>query len=160
MKNGRIQIYTILFTMECSICMEAIEGETNLSKTECGHAFHFQCLLRWTRRHTSCPMCRRDFVQRQEGEENLPQPISYIDNSHGLVGIPAQVEDVDRFIEIQCEDYEIPERTSVEPCRKLAKEFIRLHRMGNLKPRRKKTQIMRDVLGISCSPEEEGYRSA
>lgn len=145
--------------MECSICMEVIH-DNNLTKTECGHTFHFQCLLRWSRQHTNCPLCRCDFIQRQEDEENLPRPITYLDNSHGLIGIPAQVEDVETFIETQEQYYEIPERTTHEPCRKLSKEFIRLHRMGNLRLRRKKSQIMRDVLGISCSPEEEGYRSA
>lgn len=139
--------------------MEAIQGETNLAKTECGHTFHCQCLMRWSRQHKSCPMCRTDFIKLQEGEENLPNAISYTDNSHGLVGIPAQVEDVDRFLEIQCEHYDIPERTSLEPCRKLAKEFIRLHRMGDLKPRHKKHRFLQD-LGIPVSPLEAGYRSA
>lgn len=47
--------------MECSICIQPIETGSNLSKTECGHTFHFPCLYRWTRDHTTCPMCRYDF---------------------------------------------------------------------------------------------------
>jgi hypothetical protein len=49
--------------------MEAIQGETNLSKTECGHTFHFQCLYRWHRRHTTCPLCRKDFGGFEEETE-------------------------------------------------------------------------------------------
>lgn len=47
--------------MECSICMEAIEGNANISTTECGHSFHHQCLYKWHRRHTDCPLCRKEF---------------------------------------------------------------------------------------------------
>jgi hypothetical protein len=104
-------------------------------------------------------MCRTDFIKLQEGEENLPNATSYSDNSHGLVGIPAQVEDVSRFLDIQCEHYEIPERTTQEPCRKLAKEFIRLTRMGNLKPRHKKQRFLQE-LGIPVCAFEAGYRSS
>ncbi len=52
--------------MECSICMEAVQGETNLAKTECGHTFHFQCLYRWNRKHTNCPLCRKEFGKFEE----------------------------------------------------------------------------------------------
>jgi hypothetical protein len=41
--------------------MEAIEDAANISKTECGHTFHFQCLYRWNRDHTNCPLCRNEF---------------------------------------------------------------------------------------------------
>ena len=55
--------------MECSICMEAIAPGTNTSTTECGHTFHFQCLYRWNRKHTNCPMCRKDFGRFDDEEE-------------------------------------------------------------------------------------------
>jgi len=47
--------------MECSICMQAIASTNNTSTTECGHTFHFQCLYHWNRRHSNCPLCRKDF---------------------------------------------------------------------------------------------------
>lgn len=56
--------------MECSICMEAIQDTSNISKTECGHTFHFQCLYRWNRRHTNCPLCRKEFGSFEEEEES------------------------------------------------------------------------------------------
>jgi len=136
--------------------MEAIQGETNLAKTECGHTFHFQCLIRWSQNHNSCPLCRQEFVKK---EPEQPQQLRYIDNTHQLVGIPVQVVDEDAFIERQEEFYEIPERSYDHPSRKLTKEFIRLHRMGNLRPRRNKTQILHE-LGIPASSVEAGYRSS
>jgi hypothetical protein len=49
--------------------MEAIEGNTNIAKTECGHSFHFQCLIRWSQNHDNCPMCRQDFVKEEPEPE-------------------------------------------------------------------------------------------
>ena len=49
--------------------MEAIEGNNNLSTTECGHTFHFQCLYRWNRKHTNCPLCRNEFGKFEEEEQ-------------------------------------------------------------------------------------------
>jgi hypothetical protein len=144
--------------MECSICIEAIQGETNVAKTECGHVFHFQCLIRWSQDHNSCPMCRQEFVKK-EPEPEQQRETEYIENSHGLVGIPAQVVDEDAFIERQEEFYEIPERAFREPRRRLAKEFLRLTRMGNLTPRHKKQRLLQD-LGIPLCAFEAGYRSS
>ena len=45
--------------------MEAITGETNLAKTECGHSFHFQCLIQWSQKHNTCPMCRQEFIKKE-----------------------------------------------------------------------------------------------
>ena len=58
--------------MECSICMEAVASTSNISTTECGHTFHFQCLYTWTRTHTNCPLCRASFG----GPEIPPPPIN------------------------------------------------------------------------------------
>jgi NACalpha-BTF3-like transcription factor len=55
--------------MECSICMEAIAPETNISTTECGHTYHFRCLNTWIRTQTTCPLCRASFEEPEQ-----PQP--------------------------------------------------------------------------------------
>ena len=46
--------------------MEAIDEGSNISRTECGHTFHFPCLYRWNREHTNCPLCRREFGTFEE----------------------------------------------------------------------------------------------
>lgn len=51
--------------MECSICMDAIDGNSNVSITECGHTFHHKCLYKWNRNHTNCPLCRKEFEEIQ-----------------------------------------------------------------------------------------------
>ncbi len=57
--------------------MEAIQEGSNLSRTECGHVFHFPCLYRWTRKHANCPLCRHEFGTFEEEEE--PEQSSYLD---------------------------------------------------------------------------------
>lgn len=69
--------------MECSICMEAIQGNTNISTTECGHSFHHQCLYKWNRRHTNCPLCRKEFGDVEQeggyGRQNVVQLLGNMD---------------------------------------------------------------------------------
>lgn len=141
--------------------MEAIQDK-NSTKTECEHSFHFQCLLRWSQRHNSCPMCRQEFIKTEsEDEEEPPRERRYIDNSYNLVPIPPQVEDEERFMEVQARDFDIPDREwTHQLSNKMSSEFMRLHRMGNLRLRRKKAQILHDVLSVACSQTEAGYRSS
>jgi hypothetical protein len=55
--------------------MEKIEEGVNVAKTECGHDFHVQCLIKWTRTTPSCPMCRKVFVETQ------PSSLEHIDTN-------------------------------------------------------------------------------
>ena len=50
--------------------MEKIEEGTNISKTSCGHPFHFECLYRWHLKHTTCPLCRKDFGGHEEEDDD------------------------------------------------------------------------------------------
>ena len=45
----------------CPICFEEL-GETNIAVMECGHKFHFKCMVKWnsTDNGDTCPMCRAD----------------------------------------------------------------------------------------------------
>lgn len=52
--------------------MESIKNEYNIAKTECGHSFHFQCLIRWSQSHNNCPLCRQEFVKKEIVEPELP----------------------------------------------------------------------------------------
>jgi hypothetical protein len=49
---------------QCPICMENMRPSTTNTLT-CNHSFHTSCLARWSLAHTTCPMCRSPFAQRQ-----------------------------------------------------------------------------------------------
>ena len=106
-------------------------------------------------------MCRQEFVKNEAEDEEPPQETTYIDNSYHIVSVPANVDNIERFVETQETMFPIPEREWRQPlCRKISKEFMRLHRMGNLRPRRKRNQFLNEILGIPCPQSEEGYRSS
>lgn len=42
----------------CAICLEAYQQGEFLNRIRCGHFFHVECLARWMRRATQCPLCR------------------------------------------------------------------------------------------------------
>ena len=44
---------------ECSICQEELRvDDINVITTVCGHRFHNDCIVKWTKNRTNCPMCR------------------------------------------------------------------------------------------------------
>lgn len=59
--------------LECVICLSGIEeGEIGRRLTECGHAFHVECIDMWLSSHCNCPLCRA--------------PVSVNDSQVGSVG--------------------------------------------------------------------------
>lgn len=57
-------------TGTCAICLSAYcKGETIVwsSYSECTHAFHFSCIDTWVKKRytSSCPCCRRDFIDSE-----------------------------------------------------------------------------------------------
>lgn len=42
----------------CAICLEAYQEGELLTALRCSHYFHVECLARWMRRATLCPLCR------------------------------------------------------------------------------------------------------
>lgn len=51
--------------------MESINEGVNISKTQCGHTFHFECLMKWSQTNPICPMCRCDFVEKQPSDVTI-----------------------------------------------------------------------------------------
>jgi len=45
----------------CAICLEAYQRGEFLTSLQCHHFFHVDCLGRWFRRSTQCPLCRQDY---------------------------------------------------------------------------------------------------
>lgn len=132
--------------MECSICMDAIQGDKNISTTACGHTFHHQCLYTWHRRHTNCPLCRKEFGTSEEEEyggygRSIAQ---YVQQMLTLSATPFLIRptrlDVDRvaarhYAELPLEDFtgEIEERdielvmTQAEVSHETAHTYLRYY---------------------------------
>jgi hypothetical protein len=45
--------------MECPICKDTISETETPFWTPCCHAFHAQCIRKWTSINPSCPVCRQ-----------------------------------------------------------------------------------------------------
>ncbi|KAJ5287327.1 hypothetical protein N7478_003013 [Penicillium angulare] len=63
-------------TAECSICMEAVEIDTEVTVLPCTHWFHFSCIEAWLNQHNTCPHCRRsiDSTHCATGENTNQNP--------------------------------------------------------------------------------------
>ena len=48
---------------DCPICYDTISAKDS-KVTRCNHEFHNSCLERWTRDHSTCPMCRTLIVPK------------------------------------------------------------------------------------------------
>ena len=44
-------------SQECPICLETL-GMKNVVTTDCGHTFHFSCMIANMKNSTTCPLCR------------------------------------------------------------------------------------------------------
>ena len=53
---------------ECSICLEAVEGNDAL-ETNCGHVFHHDCISEALLHSEDCPNCRSKVYELQNSED-------------------------------------------------------------------------------------------
>ena len=49
-------------TEVCSICLEKIVTNEEISTLSCRHFFHYNCILEWGKRKASCPTCRENIM--------------------------------------------------------------------------------------------------
>jgi hypothetical protein len=57
--------------MECSICLDCIDGTKNQVVTECGHCFHASCLMKNVSHNGfGCPYCRTTMAEEQAKDED------------------------------------------------------------------------------------------
>ncbi|KNH05667.1 ubiquitin-protein ligase synoviolin [Perkinsela sp. CCAP 1560/4] len=69
----------------CVICMESLSSDCHgdvAKKLPCGHIFHAFCLFRFIEKDTSCPMCRRNFIQayyrtREHKDSPIPKTLDW-----------------------------------------------------------------------------------
>ena len=58
----------------CPICLEeVIDSDNNKKVLHCNHVFHKNCIDRWLRTRSQCPVCRRR-VQSRPRDRHLPPP--------------------------------------------------------------------------------------
>jgi len=53
---------------DCSVCYAALPPRSNHVFTLCGHLFCVRCLLKWWDTSSSCPICRADLLERDDGD--------------------------------------------------------------------------------------------
>ena len=76
--------------MECPICMECFNSESNCVITECNHSFHANCLMTHVAHNGfGCPCCRSEMAK--EPEESV---FSDDDDEESLELSPANSESV------------------------------------------------------------------
>ena len=84
---------------ECPICFDPITS-TNCTITECGHAFHSNCIFKNLSQNNGCPLCRKELVEQMESdtedeededddsddeeEETIPEPPSVFQFTEAL----------------------------------------------------------------------------
>jgi hypothetical protein len=44
---------------ECLICFDSYNENTSLVKLKCGHEFEEQCIKKWFKSNTRCPLCKQ-----------------------------------------------------------------------------------------------------
>ncbi|PIA32391.1 hypothetical protein AQUCO_04500176v1 [Aquilegia coerulea] len=62
--------------LECAICLSMFEDEDiGRHLPSCNHAFHVQCIDKWLRSHSSCPICRALVGSKKTTEVKSIMPI-------------------------------------------------------------------------------------
>lgn len=71
---------------ECSICMDEVNIEEEVTELPCHHWFHHQCISAWLSEHDTCPHCRKGITKQSE---NNGQPQQQPQQPTGPDGQPA-----------------------------------------------------------------------
>lgn len=55
--------------LECSICIENLEVDEEVTVLPCHHLFHEECIKAWLREHDSCPHCRKPITPPEQRDQ-------------------------------------------------------------------------------------------
>ncbi|XP_066346120.1 E3 ubiquitin-protein ligase Os04g0590900-like [Miscanthus floridulus] len=96
-KRGDASVHTT----DCSVCLgEFRDGESLRLLPKCSHAFHQQCIDKWLKSHSNCPLCRSNItfitvgmgMATQEAEGRGPGEGVGRDASHEVVVVMDDME--------------------------------------------------------------------
>ena len=59
---------------ECSICMDNVELDTEVTILPCNHWFHFECIESWLKEHDTCPHCRKPITPPNQRNQQQNRP--------------------------------------------------------------------------------------
>jgi E3 ubiquitin-protein ligase RNF115/126 len=59
---------------ECSICMDSVEIDDQVTVLPCTHWFHETCITAWLKEHDTCPHCRKGITTQPEANGGASQP--------------------------------------------------------------------------------------
>lgn len=57
---------------ECSICMDEVKLNDQVSRLPCNHWFHPDCIKAWLNEHDTCPHCREGIMPKNDGSSRRP----------------------------------------------------------------------------------------
>ena len=75
---------------KCSICLDNIKKNKNMSTTSCGHVFCLTCLHEHLKTNNTCPNCRHEILDKMP-----PKPLNKITRKDAISIICAEVNNWD-----------------------------------------------------------------
>jgi len=85
MKTRVISVRNWDIERECAICLRDVEVGRFVKKIFCGHAFHTNCLKKWTDlENRTCPLCRFDFTSKQDLLDNLHNAVDEFNTTFSI----------------------------------------------------------------------------
>lgn len=79
--NEWLQIKNVDITIpiECSVCFDEYEPETDITVLYCGHIYHAKCITDWMNKQLVCPICQNQIKTSIVGED-IPLNLTPINN--------------------------------------------------------------------------------
>ena len=54
--------YSALKEDKCAICLQKYKGADIIKEFPCKHIFHKNCIFKWLKKYTVCPLCKYDIT--------------------------------------------------------------------------------------------------